>query len=157
MTPAIRAAQSAGIRIEVHEYQHDPANTRYGLEAAEALGLEPRRVFKTLLVRLNGNDRTLAVAVVPVDAQLDLKAMAAACGVKKVEMADPVHAERITGYVVGGISPLGQKRRLPTVVDQGATSFETIFVSGGRRGLDIEIAPADLIALCQAKTSAIAR
>ena len=157
MTPAIEAARAAGITVKVHEYEHDPANTRYGLEAAQVLGLEPARVFKTLLVKQNGDERRLAVAVVPVTGQLNLKTMAAACGAKKVEMADPVQAERVTGYVVGGISPLGQKRRLPTVLDVSVNDFDTIFVSGGRRGLDIEIAPADLASVCRAVSAAIAR
>jgi Cys-tRNA(Pro)/Cys-tRNA(Cys) deacylase len=148
MTPAVKAARAAGVKLVTHEYAHDPANGNFGLEAAQALGLDPRRVFKTLLVSLNGDPRKLAVAVVPVSGQLDLKAMAAACRVKKVEMADPAAAERATGYVVGGISPLGQKRRLPTVVDSSAGDYPTIFVSGGRRGLDIELAPTDLVALC---------
>lgn len=157
MTPAIKAAQVAGIRIKAHEYRHDPNNPNYGLEAATALGLDPRRVFKTLLVALNGDPRRLAVAVVPVSGQLDLKAMASACGAKKAEMADPAHAERATGYVVGGISPLGQKKRLPTVVDTSARGYDTVFVSGGRRGLDIELAPADLIRLTQASAAAIGK
>jgi Cys-tRNA(Pro)/Cys-tRNA(Cys) deacylase len=157
MTPAIKAAESAGVTVKVHEYQHDPGNTRYGLEAAEALGLDPARVFKTLLVRQNGDDRRLAVAVVAVTGQLDLKAMAAACGAKKVEMADPAQAERVTGYVVGGISPLGQKRGLPTVLDASVNDFATVFVSGGRRGLDIEIAPDDLARLCQASVAEIGK
>lgn len=157
MTPAIKAAQVAGIEIRVHEYAHDPGKTNYGLEAAQALGLDPPRVFKTLLVTLNGDARRLAVAVVPVTGQLDLKAMAKACQAKKVEMADPAQAERATGYVVGGISPLGQKRRLPTVLDASAQAFDTVYISGGRRGLDIEIAPADLIALCWASTAAIGK
>ena len=157
MTPAIKAAQSAGVTVKVHEYHHDPANTAYGMEAAEALGLDPARVFKTLLVALNGDARRLAVAVVPVTGQLDLKAMASACKAKKVEMADPVDAQRATGYVVGGISPLGQKKRLPTVLDASASVYPTIFVSGGRRGLDIEIAPADLVHLCSAGTAAIGK
>jgi Cys-tRNA(Pro)/Cys-tRNA(Cys) deacylase len=157
MTPAIKAAESAGVTVKVHEYQHDPGNTQYGLEAAEALGLDPARVFKTLLVRQNGDDRRLAVAVVAVTGQLDLKAMAAACGAKKVEMADPAQAERVTGYVVGGISPLGQKRGLPTVLDASVNDFATVFVSGGRRGLDIEIAPDDLTRLCQASVAEIGK
>lgn len=157
MTPAIKAAKAAGVAVKVHEYHHDPANSHYGLEAAEALGLDPARVFKTLLVKLNGDERRLAVAVVAVTGQLDLKAMAAASGAKKVEMADPVRAERATGYVVGGISPLGQKRRLPTVLDVSVNEFDTVFVSGGRRGLDIEIAPADLARMCQASVAAIGK
>jgi len=157
VTPAIKAARAAGIVFTEHTYRHDPGATGYGLEAAEALGLDPRRVFKTLLVALNGDPRRLAVAIVPVSGQLDLKAMAGACGAKKAEMADPVQAERVTGYVVGGISPLGQRRRLPTVLDASAVPFDTIFVSGGRRGLDIEIAPSDLLRLCQASTAVIGR
>ncbi len=157
MTPAIRAAKAAGVTIKVHEYRHQPGNAQYGMEAAEALGLDPARVFKTLLVSLNGDQRRLAVAVVPVSGQLDLKAMASACGAKKVEMAEPSAAERATGYVVGGISPLGQKRRLPIVLDATLNRFDTVFVSGGRRGLDIEIAPADLVRLCQATTAPIGR
>ncbi len=160
MTPAMRAAKAAGITIKAHEYSHDPANTNYGLEAAEAaqaLNLDPARVFKTLLVALNGDQRQLAVGIVPVTGQLDLKAMAGACKVKKVEMAEAKNAERATGYIVGGISPLGQKKRLPTVLDESARTYQTIFVSGGKRGLDIEIAPGDLLALCNAHTAAIGR
>jgi Cys-tRNA(Pro)/Cys-tRNA(Cys) deacylase len=157
MTPAIKAAAAAGVNVKAHEYHHDPGNSNYGLEAAEALGLDPARVFKTLLVALNGDARRLAVAVVPVSGQLDLKAMAAACKVKRIEMADPAAAQRATGYLVGGISPLGQKKRLPTVVDQSAAAFDSVFVSGGRRGLDIEIAPDDLIRLCGAGVAAIGR
>jgi len=157
MTPAVNAAKKAGVAVKVHEYHHDSANTNFGMEAAEALQLDPARVFKTLLVSLNGDARRLAVGVVPVTGQLDLKAMAAACKAKKAEMADPADAQRATGYLVGGISPLGQKKRLPTVIDQSAGAFETVFVSGGRRGLDIEIAPADLLALCSADLAAIAR
>ncbi len=157
MTPAIKAAQAAAVAFRVHEYRHDPGKRNYGREAAEALGLDPRRVFKTLLVALNGDARRLAVAIVPVDGQLDLKAMAAASGCKKVEMADPAAAERVTGYLVGGISPLGQKRRLPTVLDDAALAFDTVFVSAGRRGLEIELAPADLLRLCGASTAPVGR
>ena len=155
MTPAIEAAREAGVDIKLHEYQHDPANTRYGLEAAEALGLDPARVFKTLLVSLNGDRRRLAVAVVPVTGQLDLKAMARACGAKRVEMADPAQAERTTGYVVGGISPLGQKKSLRTVIDQSAETFATIFVSAGRRGLEIELSAQDLCRLLDARFASL--
>jgi Cys-tRNA(Pro)/Cys-tRNA(Cys) deacylase len=157
VTPAIKAAKAAGVAVTAHEYAHDPNQRNYGLEAAEALGLDPRRVFKTLLVALNADMRRLAVAVVPVSGQLDMKAMATACGAKKVEMADPALAERTTGYVVGGISPLGQKRPLPTIVDMSAGLFDTVFVSGGRRGLDIEIAPADLLRLCDARSAPIGK
>lgn len=157
MTPAIKAARAAGVALEVHEYVHDPANTNYGLEAANALGLDPARVFKTLLVALNGDTKRQAVAVVPVNGQLNLKAMASACAVKRAEMADPAHAQRVTGYLVGGISPLGQKKRLPTVIDDTAATFETVFVSGGRRGVDIELAPDDLARLCEATFAPIGR
>lgn len=157
MTPAIKAARAAGVSVLVHEYAHDPASNSYGLEAAEALGLDPQRVYKTLLVALNGDQRKLAVGVVPVSGQLDLKAMAAACKVKKVELADPSAAERATGYVVGGISPLGQRRRLPCVIDASASAQKSVFVSGGRRGMDIEIAPQDLVRLCGALVAAIAK
>lgn len=157
MTPAIKAAERAGVAIKVHEYAHDPGNSNYGLEAAEVLGLDPRRVFKTLLVSLNGDMRQLAVAIVPVSGQLDLKAMAAACKVKKVAMAEPAVAERATGYIVGGISPLGQKKRLPTVLDASAGDYPSVYVSGGRRGLDIEIAPNDLVSLTLAQVAAVAR
>jgi Cys-tRNA(Pro)/Cys-tRNA(Cys) deacylase len=157
MTPAIKAVSSAGVGVTLHEYHHDPANSSFGREAAEALGLDPRRVFKTLLVELNDDCRKLAVAVVPVSGQLDLKAMASACAAKKAGMADPAQAERVTGYKVGGISPLGQKRCLPTVVDAAALDYEKIYVSGGRRGLDIGIATADLIRLCRATTAPIGR
>ncbi|MCP5318436.1 MAG: Cys-tRNA(Pro) deacylase [Chromatiaceae bacterium] len=157
MTPAILAAQAAGVVVKAHPYRHDPSATNYGLEAAAALGVDPARVFKTLLVMRDYDPRQLAVAVVPVSGQLDLKSMAAACNAKKVEMAEPARAERVTGYVVGGISPLGQKRRLPTVVDTSAGGFETVFVSGGRRGLDIEIAPGDLVRLCEATMATIGR
>lgn len=157
MTPAIRAAQAAGIAVGIHEYRHDPNHGNYGLEAAEALGLDPARVFKTLLVALNGDPRRLAVGVVPVTGQLDLKAIAGACRAKKAEMADPAVAQRVTGYLVGGISPLGQKKRLPTVIDQSAEDFDSVFVSGGRRGLDIEIRPADLVRACDATLAAIGR
>ena len=157
MTPAVRAAKRANIDFSVHEYAHDPNNSSFGMEAAEKLGLDPARVFKTLLVNLNGNSKSLAVAIVPVDAQLDLKAMAKACQAKKVAMADAAVAERTTGYVVGGISPLGQKRALPTVVDESVQAYDTVFVSGGRRGLDIELKPADLQQLTGAVLAKVSR
>lgn len=147
MTPAINAAKKAKISYQTHEYQHDPAAASYGHEAAELLGIEETRVFKTLLVELNGDNRKLAVAVVPVSGQLDLKAMASALKAKKVAMANPQDAERATGYVVGGISPLGQKKRLPLVLDASASAFDSIFVSAGRRGLEIELAADDLLKL----------
>ncbi len=153
-TPATVALTRAGVVYAVRAYEHDPAADSYGLEAAEALGVEPERVFKTLLVDTGTG---LAVGVVPVDRQLDLKAIASALGVKKVAMARPPDAERSSGYVVGGISPVGQKRPLPTVIDSSATGHATILVSGGRRGLDIELSPADLAKVTKATTAPIAR
>ena len=157
-TPATLALQHAGIRFTAHHYAHDagpgsgPAG--YGLEAADKLGLDPDQVFKTLLADADGS---LVVAVVPVSGQLDLKALAAAVGAKKVVMADPVVAQRKTGYVLGGISPIGQKTSHPTVLDETVELFDTVFVSGGRRGFDIELSPADLIIVTGATIAAIAR
>lgn len=124
------------------------------MEAAQSLGLDPAQVFKTLLAEVDGD---LTVAVVPVDRSLDLKALAGAVAGKRAAMADPAAAERATGYVVGGISPLGQRRRLPTVVDASALEWETVLVSAGRRGLDVELAPADLVRLTAAATAPISR
>ncbi|MGW7353457.1 Cys-tRNA(Pro) deacylase [Streptomyces sp. NPDC054784] len=153
-TPATVAATRAGVPFTTHAYAHDPAAPSYGEEAAEALGLSPGQVFKTLVADVDG---ALTVAVVPVSGSLDLKALAAAVGGKRAAMADPAAAERATGYVLGGISPLGQRRRLPTVVDASAAERETVCVSAGRRGLEIELAPADLVALTGARTAPIAR
>ena len=147
-TQAIVAAERAGIVYAVHEYAHDPASRTYGLEAAEKLGVDAARVFKTLVADVDG---TLTVAIVPVEAQLDLKALG-----KRVAMADPKLAERTTGYVAGGISPLGQRKKLPTVLDESAFEFETIHVSAGRRGLEIELAPVDLLALTNGRARRIA-
>ena len=133
-------------------YSHDPAAASYGLEAAEVLGIDPARVFKTLMVDVDGR---LAVGVVPVSGNLDLKAMAAALGGKKAAMAEPAAAQRRTGYVLGGISPLGQRQSSPTVVDESALELDTILVSGGRRGLDIELSPEELIRLTGARTARI--
>jgi len=155
VTPAVEAAKRAGVAFELHEYAHDPKAESYGLEAAEAMGVEPGRVFKTLVALVDGT--RLVVGVVPVDTQLDLKALAAAVGGKKAVMADPAAAERATGYVVGGISPLGQKRRLKKVLDGSATGHETVFVSAGRRGLEIELAPSDLASLVGADVATICR
>ena len=157
MTPAIDTAQKAGIAFTTHEYAHDPRAASYGAEAAEKLGITPERVFKTLLVALDGDNKRLAVAVVPVTATLDLKALAKACGAKKATMAEPADAQRATGYLVGGISPLGQKRRLPLRLDDSALTFDTIFASAGRRGLEIELAPGDLLKLSRGATAPIAR
>ncbi len=148
-TPATRAAKAAGITYTLHEYGHDPRAASYAGEAAEVLGLDPRRVFKTLVVTV-GDD--LAVAIVPAADQLDLKAVG-----KRATMADTARAEKVTGYVAGGISPLGQRKRLPTFLDASATEHDTVFVSAGRRGLEIELAPADLVALTGADVRALAR
>jgi Cys-tRNA(Pro)/Cys-tRNA(Cys) deacylase len=153
-TPATVALTRAGVAFTTHSYEHDPSAPSYGLEAARVLGLPPAQVFKTLLVDVDG---VLVVAIVPVVGTLDLKALAAAVGGKKATMADPHVAERTTGYVVGGISPLGQKRPLRTVVDETALSFDTVYVSGGRRGFDLGLAPTDLLAQTTATTAPIAR
>ncbi len=153
-TPATVALTKAGLAFTTHSYDHDPGAKSYGLEAAEVLGLPTAQVFKTLLVEVDGK---LAVGVVPVDRQLDLKAVAAALNGKKATMADPAAAERSTGYVVGGISPIGQKRSLPTVIDSSASDHDTIYVSGGRRGLDIGLTPTDLVKITAATTAPIAR
>jgi Cys-tRNA(Pro)/Cys-tRNA(Cys) deacylase len=153
-TPATVALTKAGVDFEVHRYQHDPTVPSYGEEAAQALGVEPRRVFKTLFASVDGR---LVVGVVPVSGQLDLKALAAAVGGRKAVMARPEDAERATGYVVGGISPIGQKRPHPTVVDESATGHPTVFVSGGRRGMDLELAPADLVRVTRATVASISR
>ena len=147
MTPAINAVKKAKVDHKIHEYKHDPKAESYGDEAAKVLNIEPSQVFKTLLVALNGDQKKLAVGVVPVSGQLDLKAMASALKIKKVVMANPDDAERATGYVVGGISPLGQKKRLPLVLDASASSFKTIFMSAGKRGLEIEMSSTDLLKL----------
>lgn len=147
MTPAINAARKAKIVFTVHEYEHDPSAESYGLEAAEKLGIEPERVFKTLVA---GSGRDMVVAILPVSRKLDLKLLAKAVGVKKIAMADVKAVERTTGYVVGGVSPLGQKKPLKTVIDNSAEVLETMHVSAGRRGLEIELAPADLASLTRA-------
>jgi Cys-tRNA(Pro)/Cys-tRNA(Cys) deacylase len=153
MTPAINAAKKAKISCTVHQYDHDPTVLAYGKEAADKLGLAAERVFKTLIVELDG--KVLATAILPVSAMLSMKLLAKAAGVKKADMADKSKAEKSTGYVLGGISPLGQKRRLPTYLDQSALNFPTIFVSAGRRGVDLELAPTDLKTLTTAVVAAI--
>ncbi|MFF5443648.1 Cys-tRNA(Pro) deacylase [Streptomyces sp. NPDC012888] len=153
-TPALTAVAAAGVPHQVHAYEHDPAHPSYGLEAAEAMGVSPDRVFKTLVADVDG---VLTVAVVPVSGSLDLKALAAAVGGKRAAMADPALAERTTGYVLGGISPLGQRKRLRTVLDASASGHATVCVSAGRRGLEVELAPSDLATLTNAKLSPIAR
>jgi Cys-tRNA(Pro)/Cys-tRNA(Cys) deacylase len=154
-TPAVTALERAKVAHTLHPYDAEhPPDHGYGEAAVAALGADPRQVFKTLVTRVDG---TLTVAVVPVSTTLDLKALAAAVGGRKGVMADPADAERATGYVRGGISPLGQRRALPTVVDESALGFPTVMVSAGRRGLQVELAAADLVRLTQARTAAIAR
>lgn len=161
-TPATVALTRAGIAFTLRAYDHDPAAESYGLEAASALGVEPGRVLKTLLVSVDpstgsGGPGNLVVGIVPVSGQLDLKAVASAVGGKRAEMADPKLAERTTGYVVGGISPVGQRKQLPTVLDESALGFDTVLVSGGKRGLDLELAPADLVRVTGATVAPIGR
>lgn len=157
-TPATKAADKAKISYKLHEYVHDPAVDSYGLEAAEALQTDPRRVHKTLVASVERQGRNeLCVAIVPVDTSLDLKALASAVDGKRAEMADVSLVEKTTGYVRGGISPLGQRKVLRTVLDSDALGYETIFVSAGRRGLDIELSPHDLVKAIPATTAPIAK
>jgi Cys-tRNA(Pro)/Cys-tRNA(Cys) deacylase len=154
-TPAVRALEKAAVSHTLHPYDPEHSSDQgHGEAAVAALGADPRQVFKTLVARVDGR---LTVAVVPVAGTLDLKALAAATGGRKAVMADPAEAERTTGYVLGGISPLGQKKALPTVVDESALGFATVMVSAGRRGLQVELAPADLVRLTRARTAAIGR
>ncbi|TDD39495.1 Cys-tRNA(Pro) deacylase [Actinomadura sp. KC06] len=153
-TPATVAAADAKIEFTLHAYEPDPNAESYGEAAADALGIPHAQIFKTLLAEVDGR---LVVGVVPVSSSLDLKALAAAAGGKKARMAEPRDAERATGYVVGGISPLGQRKRLPTVIDESVSALATVYVSAGRRGLQIELVPADLVRLTGARLAAIAR
>lgn len=155
MTPAVKALEKANVTFDTASYAHDPRRPAYGEEAAEALGLPPATVFKTLLAQLD--DGRLAMAIVPVPTQLDLKALARVAGARKARMAEPAEAERATGYVVGGISPLGQKKRLPAFIDASAEALPRIHVSGGRRGLEVELAPFDLARLLTATFAPLAR
>ncbi|GAA2105466.1 Cys-tRNA(Pro) deacylase [Microlunatus panaciterrae] len=151
-TPATVALTRAGVAFVLRTYEHRPGDHGYGEEAAEALGVDPRRIFKTLVAEV---DSELVVAVVPVARQLDLKALAVAIGGKRAQLADPAVAARSSGYVIGGISPVGQRTRLRTVVDDSALTFDTVLVSAGRRGLQVELAPADLVRVTQALTCPI--
>ena len=153
MTPAVDAARKAGIDFTLHEYEHDPAAESYGSEAAEKLGIDERQVFKTLVADIG--QKTLVVAVIPVSAKLSMKQLAKASGAKKASMAAPADVERSTGYVLGGVSPVGQKKRLKTILDESASGFATVFISAGRRGLEIELKPEDLLSLCAAQFFAL--
>ena len=155
MTPALDLLKKVRAEHRVHSYEHDPKAASYGLEAAEKLAIEPAQVFKTLLAASEKGE--LLVAVVPVVGSLDLKGLAHAAGVKKVEMADPAAAQRSTGYLLGGISPLGQKKRLRTFIDNSAQGFASIYVSAGRRGLEVELAPGDLLRLTAGHYAAIGK
>jgi Cys-tRNA(Pro)/Cys-tRNA(Cys) deacylase len=155
MTPAVALAKRAGIEFKTHQYAHDPQHPSYGEEAAQKLGIDPARVFKTLVISLDS--RKLAVAIVPVSAKLDLKAAAKSLGGKRASMAEATEVERATGYVLGGVSPLGQKRRLATLIDDSAKGFDSLFVSAGRRGLEIELAVEDLCRLLNANYAPLAK
>lgn len=148
MTPAVNSAKKAKIAFTVHQYEHDSAHSSYGLEAAEKLAVVPERVFKTLVVKLDSAQ--LVVAILPVNAMLSMKRVAKICGARKAEMADKVQVQRSTGYVLGGVSPLGQKKCLKTLIELSAQQYATIYVSGGRRGLEIELNALDLQTLTQA-------
>lgn len=155
MTPAVRAAEAAGVPFRLHEYDAQTAEgPTFGEAAAAALGVDPQRMFKTLVARV---DAELTIAVVPVSGELDLKALARAAGGKRAAMAEAEEAEKATGYVVGGISPLGHRRRLPVVIDASATAHETIYVNAGRRGLQLELRAADLLQAARASMAEVAR
>ncbi len=157
MTPAINELEAAGVPYSVHEYERGDTLHDFGVEAADKLGLDHDQVFKTLLVTYESGGRAQqAVAIVPVSGKLHLKSVATALGVKKADMCDPALAERLTGYVVGGISPFGQRKRLPTLIDEIASVYDTIYVSGGKRGVDLGVAPTDLIAILDAVVADIA-
>lgn len=153
MTPAIELAKKNNLAFKVLEYKHDESSDSFGMEAAEKLGLPEQRVFKTLVVDLDR--QSLAVAIVPVAERLSMKRMARVAGAKRAEMAGKAEVERVTGYVLGGVSPLGQKKRLPTYIDESARTFESVYVSAGRRGLEIELSPLDLCTIVDGKFAAI--
>ena len=155
MTPAVNSAKKAKIKYTLHHYQHDSGAPSYGLEAAEKLAILPERVFKTLVVKLD--ETQLVVAILPVNSILSMKSVAKACGARKAEMADKVEVQRSTGYVLGGVSPIGQKKSLKTVIDQSAQQYPTIYVSGGRRGLEIELNTLDLQTLTLALFASISQ
>ncbi len=154
MTPAINALKKAKIAHTVHTYKHDSSATSYGLEAAEKMRLDPQRVFKTLVAMVDNN--TMVVGIVPVSRSLDLKCLAAACGGKRADMADKQKVQRVTGYVLGGVSPIGQRKTLATVIDSSANNFDSIFVSAGKRGLEVELNAGDLATITRATFAAIA-
>jgi Cys-tRNA(Pro)/Cys-tRNA(Cys) deacylase len=154
MTPAILSARRAGIEVSIHEYVYDSSAPSVGIDAATKLGIQPELVYKTLVVALDR--QRMAVAVLPIERSLDAKAVAELFGAKRAELADPAAAERATGYVIGAISPIGQRKRLPVVLDESAWLCGTIYVSAGRRGLEIGVAPEDLVRLCGARTAQIA-
>ncbi|PKQ32710.1 MAG: Cys-tRNA(Pro) deacylase [Actinobacteria bacterium HGW-Actinobacteria-2] len=156
-TPATAVLDAAGVSYRLHSYDHDPANTNYGAEASAALGIDPDQMFKTLVIDIGATRSELAVAVVPVSGQLGLKQFAAELGAKRAALAEAGLVTRTTGYILGGVSPLGQKVALPTLIDETAELWDTIFVSAGRRGMDIELAPADLARLTGARFADLAR
>jgi len=149
MTPAINALKKIKVDFSIHEYDHDPANLNYGTEAAQKLGIDAQQVFKTLVVRLDSGQ--FVVGIVPVSSKLNMKSIAKAAGAKKASMAEATDVERITGYVLGGVSPLGQRKQLLTFLDSSADKFSTIYISAGRRGLDVQIKPADLLTVTRGK------
>ena len=155
MTPAVVALKQARIHFSIHEYQHDPKATSFGEEAAEKLGVDPAAIFKTLMIQ--GENKSLAVAIVPVMRSLDLKAAASALKMKKVQMADKQLVARTSGYIIGGVSPIGQKKLLPTILDASANGHEKIYVSGGKRGFDIALAAVDLLKICNGQVANIAK
>ena len=155
MTPGIVALKRAGVEFEVHQYSHDPGAESYGREAAEKLGVDPSLVFKTLVIELDSEEA--AVAVIPVLGTLDLKSAASALGAKKAKMAEPRLVQRTTGYVLGGVSPVGQRKALRTILDEHAAGLPRIYVSGGKRGLDISLDPKDLLALTRGRVAAVMR